>query len=56
MEEYPKVSTKSFTVYDRQWNKVRKLADERFEGKASRAIRHMIDAFRMEADDADPAE
>lgn len=40
------------TMYRRHWLKVQTLADEKYEGNRSRALREIVDAFEMEDDNA----
>lgn len=49
---YGRTVTIPVTMYKKQRDKVQALADQKHEGNRSRAVREMIDAFEMEADDA----
>lgn len=50
--KYAQTVTKSITMYPKQWEKLRRVADEEHEGKLSRALRAMVDAYPEEADNA----
>ena len=50
--KYAQTVTKSITMYPKQWDKLRRVADEEHEGKLSRALRAMVDAYPEEATDA----
>ena len=50
--KYERVVSKPVTMYPRHWARVQALADEKHEGNRSRALREIVEAFEMEADDA----
>lgn len=52
--KYEQTVCKSITMYPKQWDKLRRIADKSFEGKLSRALRHAVDIYPEpgEANDA----
>lgn len=43
--KYGRIVSRQITMYKKQHDKVRRLADEKHEGNYSRALREMVDAF-----------
>ena len=53
--KYGKIVSRQITMYKKQHDKVRRLADAKHEGNYSRALREMVDAFRFKNEEADDA-